>query len=252
MGVWYGTPGVVVNDYEATGDHVYLSGDYHAAYSPDSDPGSGGPTSELTRQVVYLRPDIILVYDRVTTIKDYYDKQLRWHFNLAPTLNGNAFTETVGSSRLFGQTFSTVPIATAVAQVQVDGNPNAQVYRVTTQNTNPTARVRYLTVFQTSTATTPAMDATEHVVTTDGRMEGAQIDNQLVLFGHDGDVDLQTPVTYTVNGSGSVEQLLTNLQAGQTYQVQVDGTAFTSVTASSAGTIRFTTPAGTHTIAVSR
>src|SRR5205807_423733 len=90
------------------GEHAHLArlaGDSHAAYSADNDPGGGGPTSELTRQVVYLRPDYVLVYDRVTTVKDVYDKQLRWHFNQLPVLDGNAFTETVGGSRLFAQTF---------------------------------------------------------------------------------------------------------------------------------------------------
>src|SRR5262249_5842128 len=57
MGGWYGTPGVTVNAYEAAGDYVYLSGDYHAAYSSSNHDGEGGPTSELTRQLVYLRPD---------------------------------------------------------------------------------------------------------------------------------------------------------------------------------------------------
>jgi hypothetical protein len=33
MGSWYGSPGVVVNAYEAAADYVYVSGDYHAAYS---------------------------------------------------------------------------------------------------------------------------------------------------------------------------------------------------------------------------
>src|SRR5262249_36148363 len=104
MGGWDGTPGVTVNAVESADDHVSLSGDYHAAYSPSTHEGSGGPTSELTRQVVYLRPDYVVVHDRVTTRKADYVKQLRWHFLNAPTVHGNAFVETSGNSKLFGQT----------------------------------------------------------------------------------------------------------------------------------------------------
>jgi hypothetical protein len=111
--------------------------------------------------------------------------------------------------------------------------------------------VRYLTVFQTADASAATMDATSHIVSTDGRMEGTQIDNQLVLFGHDGDVNLTTPVTYALIGAAPIDNLLTNLQAGQTYQVHADGQLITTVTASSQGTLSFTTPAGARNIAVS-
>jgi hypothetical protein len=253
MGVWYGTPGVVVNHYEANSNDVYMTGDYHAAYSPDNNPGSGGPTSELTRSMVYVRPGYVFVYDRVTTLQASYAKQLRWHFVNAPTVNGNAFTETVGQSRLFGQTFSSVPLTTTVAPVEVDNNPQAQVYRVTSTNTNPTSKVRFLTVFQTAGATTANMDATEEVDTTDDRMEGSQIGNQLVLFGRDGTVDLTTAVTYTLgSGASSVNNLLTDLEAGASYQVKVNGAVLTSVVASNQGAISFTTALGAQTVQVTK
>src|SRR5207249_851093 len=79
MGFWYGTPGVVVNDYQVRADYVYVSGNYKAAYSHNRAPDKGGPVTELNRQVVYLRPNWVVVYDRVTTVKESYPKQQRWH-----------------------------------------------------------------------------------------------------------------------------------------------------------------------------
>ena len=67
MGVWFGTPGVVDTAYENTAAFNYVDGNYAAAYSPEDDPGSGGQVSQLTRQVVFVRPDLIFVYDRATT-----------------------------------------------------------------------------------------------------------------------------------------------------------------------------------------
>ena len=45
MGYWYGTPGVVTTAYEASSSYVYVSGNYGAAYSLNTDPGNGGSTN---------------------------------------------------------------------------------------------------------------------------------------------------------------------------------------------------------------
>jgi len=50
MGVWYGTPGVFITNYEAGTGYVYVGGDYHAAYSLNTNPGGGGPAAELAHQ----------------------------------------------------------------------------------------------------------------------------------------------------------------------------------------------------------
>jgi hypothetical protein len=250
MGYWYGSPGVVVNAYEAGSDYTYLSGNYAAAYSPNTAPGSGGPVSELNREMVYLNQNYVVVYDRVTTLQASFTKQQQWNFlnNATVTVNGNSFTETLGSSKLFGQAFSTVPLTTTVGPVQVG---NATVKELEIRNASPTASVRYVTAFQVGTSSTTAMDATEHVVSTDSRIEGSQIGNQLVLFGRNGTVDATTPVTYGLNGSAPVQNLLVDLQPGRTYQIQADGVVVATVTASSQGTVSFTTPAGAQTVQVS-
>jgi hypothetical protein len=251
MGVWYGSPGVVDNAYEATAAYTYLHGDYHAAYSPDTSPGSGGPASELTRQVVYVRPGYVFVFDRATTTKASFAKQLRWHFAKAPTVNGNTFVETIDGSRLFGATFSTVPLTTSLSSYVVgSGNQSFRVDRVSTQNSMPAASVRYATVFQVGTASTTKMDTSQHIVSTDARMEGIQIGTQVVLFGRNGDVSPATSFTYQFNGIAGVQHFLTNLSPGEIYQVESGGTVLAVATASSQGTLGFTTPAGTSRVTV--
>jgi hypothetical protein len=270
-GIWYGTPGVVVNAYGATTDHVYLSGDYHNAYSPQDTPGSGSPASELTRQVVYLRPNDVIVYDRVTTLKASYPKQLRWHFNHGPelanetnengdtiptttaTLAGNSWVAATGNSKLFGQTFSTTPLTTTLAEVQVGATLSPHVQRLITQPTVATTSVRYVTALQVAPSSTTTMDATTSILSTDGRLEGVQMGNQVVLFGRNGDLDPATPVTYAVNATGPLQHLLTNLRAGLSYLVQVNGTPLTTVTASAQGTLSFrTSGAGNQTITIAQ
>jgi PKD repeat protein len=248
MGLWYGTPGIVVNAYEATANYAYLSGDYHAAYSKNTAPGAGGPTSELNREMVYLRPGYVLVYDRVTTTQASFTKQLRWSFANAPTVSGNSFVETAGSSKLFGQEFSTLPLTTTLTPTTVAG---ATVQQVITQNATTSASVRYVTAFQVTDSTVAAMDPTQHLLTTSQRMEGVMIGNQVVLFGRNGTVDLSTPETYQITASGTTQHLLTDVTPGQVLRVFVNGVQVTTVTASSQGTVSFTTSGtGPQTIQV--
>jgi hypothetical protein len=247
----YGTPGVVVKAYEGTPDHAYLYGDYRAAYSSDSNPGDGGPASELTRQVVYLRPDFVVVYDRVTTIKAAYPKQLRWHFLTAPSVTGNRFVETVGNSRLFGATFSTAALKTTLTTTKVGDFQDVTIQRLITQNARPAKSVRYITAFQVADKKTGKMVATTQVLSTDGLMEGVQMGNDLVLFGRQGDVSSQAAVTYTITSRGTVHHYLVNLKPGQYYQITDNGKVVATVTASDQGTLRFdTTATGGQTIQV--
>jgi hypothetical protein len=250
MGVWYGTPGVFLTAYESDPNFVYAAGDYRAAYSKNTNPGGGGPATELTRQVVYLRLDYEVVHDRVGTVKDYYPKQLRWHFLNAPTITDNSWVEAVGSSKLFGQTFSSVPLSTFSERITQGGQT---VYRVITNSTDPALHVRYLTALQTVPSSTDAMAPTQRVASTDGRMEGVQIADQLVLFGTDGPLSPFTnSITYTVTGTAPVTHTLTDLEPGRTYQVTADGVRVDTPAASAQGVLTFTTtPAGTQTVVVS-
>jgi hypothetical protein len=107
QGFWFGTPGCRILNYEATNGYVYALGDYTAAYALNTTPRIGTAKS-LTRQIVYQRPDYVVVHDRAVTKSTNDLNQLRWHFLNDPNLNAAAssWVTTEGSSKLFGQTFS--------------------------------------------------------------------------------------------------------------------------------------------------
>lgn len=245
-GYWYGS-GVVTKAYEATSNYVYDYGDMSTIYSPAYSPGSGGSVSLLTRQLVYLRPNLIVVYDRVTTVQPNFPKHLDWNFINAPVVNGNSFTETVGQSELLGATFSIDPLSTAASAFNLNG---VNVNEIITQDTLQKNSVQYVTAFEVAGAGTSSMVGTQQIVTTDGRMQGVEMGSNIVLFGRSGAMDLSTPISYQANGSSALSNLLTNLVPGQSYEVSVDGVGTTTATASSQGTLNFTTPGGTHTIEV--
>lgn len=238
MGVWYGEPGVRWLASEYTQDYVYAAGDYRAAYSSNSQPGAGGPARELTRQAVYRRPNFVFVHDRVQTTKPGYAKQQRWHFLRPPELSKNSFRAVSGASQLFGSAFGSVPIATTVSEVK---SGDAKVHQVITQNSSPTDAVRYTTVFEVAGAKTPAMSATQQVLDQEAGVEGAQIGATVVLFGAAGPVDGRRNIQYRAVGADSIQHILVDLPAKQTYRIAVNGQAAGQAAVSGNGVLNFTT-----------
>jgi hypothetical protein len=236
MGVWYGSPGVIVKAYEAGKDHVYVSGDYRVAYSLNTDPGGGGPVRQLTRQVVYLRPNYFIVYDRVATLKRSYPKQLRWHFLKPPQVRENSFIVTAGQSKLFGQTFSSTPLTTTHAAVKIG---DATVQQVITQSTIPTERVHLVSVLQVTPSKASSGDGARHVTSIGSLLEGVQVGDRVVLFGRDGEVPVGKAITYEVSTAKSCRHLLTDLPRERKYQVKVGGTVRETTTTSNQGTLSF-------------
>ena len=226
QGSWFGTPGCVMTSYEPTNGYVYAGGDYAASYGFNFTPGIG-TAKKLTRQIVYLRPDYIVVHDRAVTKSTNDLKQLRWHFLNSPTFNAssNSWVETEGSSKLFGQTFSRSTLLSSNAPVRCPDDPSgALVYRITTQNAVKATNVTYVTALQSAPSTTNNMVNTAPVYSSDNRMEGVQMGNNLVLFGADAPLNPFTgTITYTVTGSSPIVHLLTDLQPNHAFQVSAGG-----------------------------
>jgi hypothetical protein len=251
QGFWFGTPGCRITGFEATNGYVYALGDYAAAYSLNTTPGTGTAT-KLTRQIVYQRPDYIVVHDRAVTKAANDPKQLRWHFLKNPAVNtgNNSWVATNGSSKLFGNTYSRSALTTSNSAVNCPTGSSTVVYRVTTQNSANTTNVTYITALQSAPATTVNMVATASVFSADNRMEGIQMGNDLVLFGTDAPLNPFTgTISYTVTGSAPVVHLLTDLPPNRVFHISANGTPIGSLTASAQGTLCFTnTPPGSQII----
>jgi hypothetical protein len=262
MGVWYGTPGVSLTAFDASSGFVYTGGNYRAAYSTANDPGGDGPATNLTRQVVYLRPNLVIVHDRVATLKPTYLKQLRWNFLGPTTVSGDSFVEQVGSSKLFGETFSNQPLTTTVTAYNNKKDAQGEIidpvgydprpfFEVATNNTKPSLAVNYTTAFQTAAKTATSMVATTSVKSADGRMEGVEIGGQLVLFGANGTLPASvSAISVTVAGAAPSSAILVDLQPGKTYQITVNG-AVHSLKADTQGVVSFTAPRSATTTAES-
>ncbi|HEV2694534.1 MAG TPA: PKD domain-containing protein [Verrucomicrobiae bacterium] len=253
QGSWFGTPGCRITSFEATNGYVYVAGDYAAAYSLNTTPGTGTAT-KLTRQIVYLRPDFIMVHDRATTKAVNDPKQLRWHFLKPPTVSAgaNSWVATNGTGKLFGQTFSRSALMTTNMAVKCPAGSSTVVYRVVTQNSNTAAGVTYVTALQSAPSTAASMVRTTSILSTDGRMEGVQMSTNVVMFGADAALNPFTgSISYTVTGSAPVVQVLTDLPPNRAFQVSAGGSSIATITSSAQGVLSFTnTPAGATVITI--
>jgi hypothetical protein len=254
QGSWFGAPGCRILNYEATNGFVYAGGDYAASYGLNFTPGIG-TAKQLTRHIVYLRPDYIVVHDRAVTKSTNDLKQLRWHFLNGPVFNAssNSWVETAGASKLFGQTFSRSLLSSSNAAVNCPDDPSgALVYRVATWNSIKATNVTYVTALESAPSTAASMVATAFLRSTDNRLEGVQMGTNVVLFGADSVLNPFTgTLSYTVTGSSPIHHLLTDLPPNRACQVSAGGVPLGTITTSAQGALSFTnTPSGSQIIAI--
>ena len=254
QGSWFGTPGCRYLNYETTNNYVYANGDYAASYGLNFTPGIG-TAKTLTRQVVYLRPDYIIVHDRAVTKSTNDLKQLRWHFLNSPVFNAvsNSWVATNGDSKLFGRTFSRSAIISTNGAVHCpDDSSDAIVYRIATQNAVKATNVTYVTALQSAPSTTSNMVATASILSADNRMEGVQMGTNVVMFGTDTPLNPFTgTITYMVNGLSPIIHLVTDLPPNHSFQISAGGVSIGTRISSAQGTLLFTNaPSGTGTIMI--
>ena len=101
MEMWNKNPelgeiGVIVA-YEDTGDYMYCAGDATKAYSAKK-------LDCFTRQIVYLRPDTFVIFDRVRATQPEFKKTFLLHAMNKPWKSGEHWATVNGYGRLFIQT----------------------------------------------------------------------------------------------------------------------------------------------------
>jgi len=105
-----------IRSFESADCHDYVACDATRAYSSPGVTMNGNvpKVSEVTRQFVFLRPSLLVVFDRVEATDPSYDKRFLLHTLTAPDIAENLVTITNGQGRLFAQTL--LPAAADIAQ----------------------------------------------------------------------------------------------------------------------------------------
>ncbi|HEY1011758.1 MAG TPA: hypothetical protein VGE07_03580 [Herpetosiphonaceae bacterium] len=212
--------------------YAYASGDATELYNAP-DEGSDAVT-HASRSVIWLKPDVIVLYDRAATASAGYFKRFWLNLPALPAVSGRqALMTTAGGQRLAINTLlpaNAQPVATLAADEQSGGAANGEPMqaKLMVQAPGNPADARCLHVLPAGDAGAPAA-AVQLIQTSAGTpFAGAAVGAQAVLFP----VALQAPVaslTY-VAPAGVQQHFVAGLAPGGAYDVIVTATNKTSRT----------------------
>jgi fibronectin type 3 domain-containing protein len=249
QGNTYGTPGIVTDAFEGTSAYTYVAADYTGAFR--SSTGSHtNPVTNLDRSVLHVRgSDYVFVYDRVSAVYAATVKQVQWHFyESTTTRSGDAWTAAVGSSKLFGKTFSGQTLTSALNNLTLNGKA---IDQITAGNTNA-ANCTFVTAMQSASSGTSAMDTAARIAGTNSLLEGAILGNVVAMFGKSGAVSAGESYAFTATNGATVTHYVADLAASTDYTLTGATTSTATTTAAGVLTFASTGTGSPQTIGVSR
>ncbi len=199
-----------------------------------------------TRDVVYLRPNQFVVYDRAT-LSSVVDPYIAWHLFLSATenaANGPIFDVSGTKAGYIGRMTSLLPASATIGKSDPLGD--GKVTRVTIRPAAPATQDDFLTVFDAASSAGAA--ATASVITSSANVTGALLQSgsasNVVIFGNSPTlVAISGSVTFTVP-AGTASVVMADLAASTSYDVTDNESAGHQITVQ-AGSAHSSTADGT-------
>jgi len=190
---------------------------------------AGAAVSAWSRQIVYLRPNQFVVYDRTTEGASTYDQYLAWHFPANPTVG----TAPAGEKRLdvnYNSAYAgamTVVLPTNATTTTVAMYPTSnptKVWQVQVRPPNTNVSQQWLTVFDLSTSSS-AVAVASPVTVTQGNVVGvlltASAGNSVVISNSGAaGTTISGSIAYTIPNA-TTNHVITELPANTSYSVSV-------------------------------
>lgn len=178
---------------------------------------------EHTREVVYLRPDSVVVFDRVDAANSYH---LNFHFSSSPQQQGSYYTATNGAAGI-----SFAKLLGGDVAVEADGSEDSS-YRIEEAQTGNVTR--YLNVMQVASGSAPTINP--QLVGEAGKVRGAVLGDAVVVFSdRPRGEPVALPFSYTVTGTGNRSHVIANLATGTVNVTATRDGGSTTVTVASGG-----------------
>ena len=208
---------------------------------------------QATRNIIWIKPDHIIVYDRAASAHSGLFKQFNLNLVAPPSISGHTVTEvTPGGQQLFVQTL--LPASATIAYVAVSNasittlsGEEPTVGRVIIQDASNPVTTRFLHLLQGADASAP-QDAAVYLASSSGSpFEGAAVRGVAVVFPVNVLSNNFASTTYTVPG-GITNQYVAGLAPNAGYTVsqtrlagslQVTVTPGGSLISDSAGLLSF-------------
>jgi hypothetical protein len=243
-----------ISRFEDGGSYVIAVGQYlEDTYRPFT---CGQPVSSWSRQVIYLRPNQFVVYDRTTICNAAYDQYLAFHLPanpvaVVPPTGGARYDVTFGT--FSGSVIPVLPagsVTTVTDHIAPDPMTWSKVWRLEIRPPSPAnATERWLTVFDLSDSSAQVANVTS-VNVTGGAVMGALLASPV---GAGNSVVMAGTASFGQNVSGSVvyavpaaqtHHVLTDLPPNTTYNITVTvASSQHTVTVAPAGGGAFTSSA---------
>ncbi len=172
--------------------------------------------NEVTREVVYARPGVLVAYDRVAPKSGAQVYEWRLHLPGAPTLGASVSYAGKGGGLTLVPLVGGTPAAASDADLDIGGSAAIRVVEPATGVTS-----RFLNVIAAGAAP-PAVNAVH--VTTSGAMEGADTGSLVAMFSsHALGAAAALPFSYTVSGTQARTHVIANLAGGVDVAVDKSG-----------------------------
>jgi hypothetical protein len=198
---------------------------------------AGPAVTNCKREIIYIRPNRIIVYDTTTISNSTYDQYISWHFSANPVVTGDQLAVTYNGSYLGNMTsvLPANPVINTLALYPTSATPKVWEAQIRPSNTN--VNQKWLTVFDlasTSSSITTLSTSPDVIL-----IQGSD-GNNVVGFSN-----ASTGMTYSAP-TGNVNHVICGLTAGSSYDISTTGGNITissgsSYTATSNGTITFVT-----------
>ncbi|MBD3347915.1 MAG: hypothetical protein GF400_01815 [Candidatus Eisenbacteria bacterium] len=177
--------------FEDSETFTYAKGDATAAYSPDK-------LDYFTREVVYLKPDVFVILDRVGATSSSFEKRWLLHSINQPEVSGSTAVFQEGDSKLFAQTLlpaehSIDTVGGPGREFEVNGvnyPPNggapedAGSWRIEVTPENDGREHLFLHVLYVADASVSSMPETKLVESED--VVGVEVNGRVVMFTRTG------------------------------------------------------------------
>ncbi len=256
-----------IKRYEDTRDYVYVLGDATNAYRQDK-------VQNFTRQLVFLRPKMVIVFDRVRSLRPEYTKKWLLHFVGEPLGNEGQRYITEGEYELPGDTIiytgekgklitqSIFPEKRSILKIGGEGvkdswvngkqfDPGKSSYGAWRIEVSPAEARRDDLFLHVLVATHASDNYSLRAKRIQGdSVVGAQIEDTAILFSTQENI-LQE-ANYMIEAKGKVWNLLCDVKPDEVYQILVDGTPVLTALSSLQRRLSFTLKLkGRHQIRVS-
>lgn len=206
-----------------TGDYVFASGDATRLYN--SAEQAALDVIHASRSIFWLKPDVIVVYDRAETGSEGRFKQFWLNMPTEPVIDGSVATMTTDA----GQHLIVTTVLPADAGISAESADTEETeteravgepmhFRLRVEAQGGPASARFLHVLQGADAEGAVFDV-EKVASEDGAMIGATVGEWSVLFAVDLSAGEPEVMTYSVS-SGVMRHLVSGLPPGAGYAIE--------------------------------